>query len=261
MSISAKEWLVKPHSGQEPMRFFVYRCAFCIFFFSFFEGRWEGVTGPAICLQSWTALSRWTGVISWLLGDSPGCILIRPAWKQAGRQTFRKRRDYISNGARLCLGGLPKELQAAMRAATYFLPTPTGTGWLLQMPRCVTAASEAGDGGKSLPSESGRQEAREETTADTFFFSPGAKIMFNSKWVQSPGCKPAGNIYSCYRATFKGDCVVWSCLQDFFFFIALSRACKLKHLASDTLWIPCLCCHCAPSLCGITPQWRRRRGK
>lgn len=35
MSISAKEWLVKPHSGQEPMRFFVYRCAFCIFFFLF----------------------------------------------------------------------------------------------------------------------------------------------------------------------------------------------------------------------------------
>lgn len=232
MPISTKEWLAKPHPGQEPLKFFMY-------FLDLFRGVLGGSDRPP-CYPS--AVMNGAQPLDWsdrmvLLGDTPGRILIHPRLetRPAGKH-FCERRDYISNGARLCLGGLPKELRAAMRGATHF-PANADRNRLTAA-RCRDGrppTRKAGDGGRKFRGARVEErmrwgevgaEAAAAARQPTRFFPLGGNI-FNSKWVQSPGCKPPGNIYSCYRATLKGDCVVWSCFEEFFslffVFFTLSR--------------------------------------
>lgn len=96
-----------------------------------------------------------------------------PPGNPTGGQTFSKRRDYISNGASLCLGGLPKELRAAMRGAAH-IPASA------DRKRLTAADVEIRERRlrESLKRESGKKGKGERKEGR---FSPWSENMFNSK--------------------------------------------------------------------------------
>lgn len=79
------------------------------------------------------------------------------------------------------------------------------------MSRCVTADSDAAarlETAESLESGRKKEGGKEEDRPDSQHGFPLGRKHAKFEMSAISGMQTPGNIYSCYRATLKGDCVV-----------------------------------------------------
>lgn len=191
--------LQKTHPDHEPMKFFVYFLTsffISLFFFYFFIflARSDKRRYPPTDNERHSAAEPEWSDGSWATPRDASWS-IPPGNRPTGKHlaswgiTYQMEPGYV-------LVDSQKSCRLRWEGATYSLPAPTRQELAdsLQMSRCVTADSDAAARLETAESlESGRKkEGRRKTGLTANTVSPSGENMLNSKWVQSPGCKPQG---------------------------------------------------------------------